>query len=165
MSYKILAAIILAAWTAGVMQTARAEQAAPTGGVMPTARAEQAAATGGSTWTGIYSETQAKLGAETYAKHCSECHLEDLAGDGFAPALKGPEFMSNWNGLTVADLFDRIKVSMPPANPNSVTPKEKADIVAHILKQSAFPAGKTDLPMTLDALKVLKFEATKPGNN
>ena len=66
-------------------------------------------------------------------------------------------------GLTVAELFDRIRVSMPPSNPSSVSAKEKGDIVAYLLKQNGFPAGKTELPSATDALKGIKFEATKPG--
>jgi hypothetical protein len=73
--------------------------------------------------------------------------------------------MSNWNGLTLGDLFERIRVSMPPNNPDAVTPKEKIHVIAYLLKQSAFPVGQTDLPATQDALKAIKFEATKPGTN
>ena len=144
MKVRILAAVLASVWTIGVFQRVGAEQA-------------------GSTWNGVYTEAQAKAGAAVYAKNCSECHLEDLAGDGFAPALKGPEFMNNWNSLSVGDLFERIRVSMPPSNPSSVTAKEKAEIVAHILKNAGFPAGNTDLGSTTDALKGIKFEATKPG--
>ena len=144
MKLKVAAVFIVSIWTAGVLQTAPAAQ-------------------GASTWAGVYTEEQAKVGLATYTKHCSECHGEDLGGDGFAPALKGPEFMNNWNGLSVGELFDRIRVSMPPSNPSAVTPKEKADIVAYILKQDGFPAGKAELPSTVDALKAIKFEATKPG--
>lgn len=145
MKVRILAAVIASVWTVGVLQSVGAEQAA-------------------STWSGVYTEAQAKAGAAVYAKTCSECHLEDLAGDGFAPALKGPEFMNNWNSLSVGDLFERIRVSMPPSNPSSVTAKEKAEIVAHILKNAGFPAGQTELASTTDALKGIKFEATKPGH-
>ena len=144
MKVKIAVAVTLSIWTAGVLQSVRAEQ-------------------GGSTWSGVYTDDQAKAGQATYAKNCSECHGEDLAGDGFAPSLKGPEFMNNWNGLTVAELFERIRVSMPPSNPNSVPAKDKADIVAYLMKQAGFPAGKSELPSTSDALKAIKFEATKPG--
>jgi S-disulfanyl-L-cysteine oxidoreductase SoxD len=115
------------------------------------------------TWSGVYTEAQAESGGAAYAKHCSECHLEDLAGDGFAPALKGPEFMNNWNTLSVGDLFERIRVSMPPSDTNAVTPKQKIDIVAFLLKSAGFPAGQSELAPTLDALKAIKFEATKPG--
>ena len=156
MTFRIAAALVVLGWSVGVMQAVTAEQAAPV---------SQAAPAGNSTWSGTYTEAQAKLGEAAYKKSCAECHGEDLAGDGFAPALKGPEFMGNWNGLTLGDLFERIRVSMPPNNPDAVTPKEKVDIVAYLLKQSAFPAGKTDLPGTQDALKAVKFEATKPGRH
>ena len=146
MKVKIVAALIASLWTAGVLQSVRAEQAS-------------------TTWSGVYTEEQAKSGAAVYAKNCSECHLEDLAGDGFAPALKGPEFMNNWNSLSVGDLFERIRVSMPPSNPNSVSAKEKSEIVAHILKNAGFPAGTTELGSTTDSLKAIKFEATKPPLN
>ena len=112
----------------------------------------------------VYTEEQATSGSAAYAKHCSECHLDDLAGDGFAPALKGPEFMNNWNTLSVGDLFERIRISMPPSNPNAVTSKEKIDIIAHLLKSSGFPAGTTELPSQADGLKAIKIEATKPGH-
>src|SRR5687767_13279987 len=153
MNFRTAAALIVLGWSVGVMQVARAEQA----GSVATSPA------GNSTWSGVYSEAQAKLGEASYVKNCSECHGQDLAGDGFAPSLKGPEFMSNWNGLTLGDMFERVRVSMPPNNPNAVTPKEKIEIVAYLLKQAAFPSGETDLPATQEALKTIKFEATKPG--
>jgi hypothetical protein len=71
--------------------------------------------------------------------------------------------MNNWNGLTVGELYERIRVSMPPSNPNAIGAKEKADIVAYILKEDGFPAGEKELPATVDAMKAIKFEATKPG--
>jgi mono/diheme cytochrome c family protein len=148
MRLKIAAAAIVMTWAVSVTMIARGAQA-PNG-----------AAT---TWSGVYTEEQAKTGSEAYAKHCSECHLEDLAGDGFAPALKGPEFMNNWNTLSVGDLFERIRVSMPPSNPTGVTPKEKVDIIAYLLKSSGFPAGKSELASQADALKAIKIEANKPG--
>ena len=41
----------------------------------------------------------------------------------------------------VGDLFERIRISMPPSGPSGVTPAQKADIVAHIMNQNKFPAG------------------------
>jgi hypothetical protein len=43
-------------------------------------------------------------------------------------------------------LFIKIRYTMPPAAPMPLTPEQAADLVAHILKSNAFPAGKTDLP-------------------
>src|SRR5919106_905725 len=105
MKFKVAVAVILTVWTAGLLQIARAEQAAPVG-------TTTAAPAGTTTWGGVYSEAQATNGGAAYAKHCAECHGQDFAGDGFAPGLKGPEFMNNWNGLSVGELYDRIRVSM-----------------------------------------------------
>jgi S-disulfanyl-L-cysteine oxidoreductase SoxD len=145
MKFFAVVGMISVMWTAGMLQAARVEQ------------------TASSTWSGVYTEAQAKVGQETYTKTCAECHGQDLGGDGYAPGLKGPDFMTNWNGLTVGELFDRIRVSMPPSNPNAVGAKEKADIVAYLLKEAGFPAGTAELPSTTEALKAIKFEATKPG--
>ena len=119
-------------------------------------RAEQAAAPAGdakSIWDGVFTAEQAERGADTYKTACSECHGNDLAGDGFAPALSGADFHGNWNDLSVGDLFERIRISMPPSGPSGVTPAQKADIVAHILNQNKFPAGKAELEPKTEVLK------------
>ena len=92
-------------------------------------------------WDGVFTKEQAERGAATYKTSCSECHGNDLAGDGFAPALTGSDFMGNWNDLSVGDLFERIRISMPPSGPSAVTPAQKADIVAHIMNVEQVPGG------------------------
>lgn len=114
------------------------------------------------TWSGVYTDAQAARGQSEYAAACASCHNTDLSGDGFAPGLAGPEFMASWNGTTVGDLFERIRISMPPSGPDSVTAQGKADIVAFMLKVNRFPAGQAELASTTAALKGIKFEATKP---
>jgi S-disulfanyl-L-cysteine oxidoreductase SoxD len=110
---------------------------------------------------GVFSDAQAARGEDAYKKDCSSCHGDGLAGDGFAPGLAGSEFLSNWNGTTVGDLFDRIRISMPPSNPGSVSAQAKADIIAHILKANKFPAGQAELAGNADALKAIKLELPK----
>jgi S-disulfanyl-L-cysteine oxidoreductase SoxD len=145
-----MAAVFIACWSAGLLHVARADQT--TGA-------------GATTWSGVYTEEQATRGELLYTKHCAECHGDDLAGDGFAAALKGPDFMSNWNDLSVGDFFERIRISMPPTSPHSVSPKEKAEITAYILKSGGFPAGDTELAAETGALKSIKIVANKPGRN
>jgi mono/diheme cytochrome c family protein len=149
MKFKVVVVLVISAWTISSVHAMRAAQSGPASSI----------------WSGVYTEAQAKKGQTSYEKNCSECHGQDLGGDGFAPALKGAEFMNNWNGLTVGELYERIRVSMPPTEPNSVTPKEKVEIVAYILKEDGFPSGTTDLPETTEAMKAIKFEATKPGRD
>ena len=126
-------------------------------------QAKQAAAPGAakSVWDGVFSKEQADRGAAAFKSNCSECHGNDLAGDGFAPALSGSDFMGNWTDLSVGDLFERIRVSMPPSGPSGVTPAQKADIVAHILDVNKFPAGTTELEPKTEVLKTIKIEMKK----
>ena len=79
-----------------------------------------------------------------------------------APPLTGGEFISNWNGLTVGDLFDRIRQTMPADRPGSLNREKDADIVAHILSMNQFPAGAQELERQTEALKQIRIEANKP---
>jgi len=115
-----------------------------------------------SVWDGVYSEDQAKRGQDAYAADCASCHQPDLGGDGFAPGLSGPEFSSAWNDLSVGDLFERIRQSMPPSNPGAVSNAAKADIIAFVLKANKMPAGSAELPSDAEALKQIKYLANKP---
>ncbi len=148
MKFQVAVALIACVWTASVLSATRAGQDKPAGAT---------------TSSGVYTEEQATRGKAAYVKNCSECHGEDLGGDGTAPPLKGPDFLSNWSGLTVAELFDRIRIGMPPDKPDAVTPKDKIDIVTHVLKEGGFPAGTTELPATVETLKTIKIDAKKPG--
>ena len=126
--------------------------------------AEQTAAAAGeskSIWDGVFTEEQAKRGEEAYKTHCSECHGGDLMGDGFAPSLAGADFQGNWNDLSAGDLFERIRISMPPSGPTSVPPEAKADILAHIFNMNKYPTGTTELAPKTEALKTIKIELKK----
>lgn len=125
------------------------------------ARAEQAA-TGKNVWDGVFTAEQAKRGEATYQKECSSCHGGDLNGDGFAPALLGAEFTNTWNGTSLGDLFERVRISMPPSAPESVSAQQKADILSFVLKANKFPEGKAELPAQGEALKAIQFQSSKP---
>ncbi len=110
---------------------------------------------------GAYTAVQATRGEEAYQKDCGSCHGAGLAGDGAAPGLAGMEFLGNWNGTTVGDLFDRVRISMPPGSPGSLSPQATADIIAFILKFNTYPAGSSELVGSADALKDVRFELPK----
>jgi S-disulfanyl-L-cysteine oxidoreductase SoxD len=111
--------------------------------------------------SGVYTDAQAARGAAIFNKECASCHGAGLEGDGSAPALTGSEFLSNWNGTTVGDLLDRIRISMPPGNPSSVPTDAKADIIAHVLKTNKYPAGNTEIGKELEPLRQIKIELPK----
>lgn len=127
------------------------------GGANQTLRAQ-----GKSQWDGIYTEEQAKRGEPLYAEKCSSCHGADMNGGEMAPGLAGGEFSANWNDLSLSDLFERMRISMPQNNPGSLSRQQNADILAAMLKKGNYPAGKAELPTEADALKALKFVAQKP---
>jgi S-disulfanyl-L-cysteine oxidoreductase SoxD len=115
-----------------------------------------------SNWDGIYTEAQARRGAPLYETSCAECHGSDLAGLEMAPGLLGGEFAWNWNGLTMGDLFERVRVSMPQADPRSVSRADKADILAYLLAANGFPAGDDELGSRTSGLRGVSFLAEQP---
>jgi S-disulfanyl-L-cysteine oxidoreductase SoxD len=130
--------------------------------VVLVARAQEAAPTSRSVWDGVYTEEQAKRGEELYRKECASCHGDTLVGGGGAAPLTGGAFLSNWNGLTVGDLFERIRKTMPQGSLGKLTKQQDADILAYLLSFNKFPAGKTELLKQVEFLREIRFEATKP---
>lgn len=117
-----------------------------------------------SVWDGVYTPEQAQRGAALYAAECASCHGSALNGGESAPPLTGGEFFSNWNGLTLGDLFERIRVSMPADNPGKLSREQDADILAFMLSMNQFPQGKTELEHRTEVLKQIRFESAKPGD-
>jgi mono/diheme cytochrome c family protein len=115
-----------------------------------------------SVWDGVYTTDQAKRGEASYKTGCSSCHGETLKGAGESPALAGMAFMSNWSGLPLADLYERIRRTMPQDNPARITRQQKVEILAYILSVNKFPSGNTDLPRQPELLKLIRIEANKP---
>lgn len=118
-----------------------------------------------SVWDGAYTAEQARRGESLYQKNCSTCHGERLNGSGEAPALSGGRFLSNWSGLTLGDLFERIRKTMPQDKPERVTRREKADILAYVLNFNKFPAGKNELRHQAEWLSQIQFVQTRPESN
>lgn len=115
-----------------------------------------------SVWDGVYTEEQSARGKDLYSKECGSCHGPELTGGEMAPGLAGGEFLSGWDGLTMGDLFERVRISMPQNAPGSLSGQVNADILAFVLAANKFPAGTTELSREAMILKGIKFEAKKP---
>jgi mono/diheme cytochrome c family protein len=111
---------------------------------------------------GVYTEAQSKRGEALYAQSCGSCHAPDLTGADAAPSLTGPSFDSGWNDLSVGDLLERIRTTMPADGPGSLTRDQYVDIVAFLLSKDGCPPGQTDLPAQTEALKQIKIATGKP---
>ena len=123
---------------------------------------DQPAASGAkTTWDGVYTKEQAAKGEQIYNDQCSKCHGPEAMGAD-APTLSGGEFASDWDSMTVGQLFDRIRISMPQDNPQSLSREDTAAILAYLFSKNSFPVGQTELPTQGDVLGQIKYMANKP---
>jgi mono/diheme cytochrome c family protein len=118
-------------------------------------------AQGKTTRDGVYTDAQATRGEAVYTKACVGCHQADLSGDGQTPALTGKDFNMDWIDLSLGDLFERTRLSMPADKPGSLPPADIADVMAFLLSKGKFPAGQGELPADAAALKTIKYVAPK----
>ena len=102
-----------------------------------------------SSLTGVYSQDQARKGAETYRTYCSACHTP--AGH------TGDAFQTTWSGRSAAELFDYLRTTMPDDNPGRLSRRQYADIVAYLLQLNGMPTGPRSLsadPRQLEQIRI-----------
>jgi mono/diheme cytochrome c family protein len=116
------------------------------------ARAQQTLA------VGPFTDAQASAGQAAYAQSCASCHANSLAGSGEAPALAGSAFVDSWGGRTTQELYNEIRLAMPPENPNTLGPDTYAAIVAFLLEANGAQAGTS--PLTADTAVTIRLVAT-----
>ena len=107
---------------------------------------------------GAFTAEQAARGDKLYAAECAACHGPVGQGADQSPALNGPTFIANWSGLTLGDLMERIRTTMPQDNPGKLSRAEDSDVIAFLLKLNGFPSGKAELPKDTPTLKLIKIE-------
>lgn len=114
------------------------------------------------TWSGVFTPTQAMAGESAYLERCAGCHQPDLSGGEDSPALAGPQFAARWDGRTLDAFFGLIRRSMPMDAPGSLSPAECAAVVAYVLQQNGFPAGASPLADQPQSLAGIRFAARQP---
>jgi mono/diheme cytochrome c family protein len=115
-----------------------------------------------SVWDGVYTDEQARRGEALYGERCVRCHGPGYMGgtDG-ATALVGPTFNGNWNGVTLDQMLDRVRLTMPQDKPASLSRAQTADALAFILSINKIPSGKTELPRQAEILALIRYTAAK----
>ena len=129
--------------------------------VIVLAAAARAAQAPRNVWDGVYTEEQAKRGASLYFERCVHCHGPTLGGIDAAAALTGATFNSNWNGVALDLMLDRVRTTMPVDKPASLSRQQTADLLAYVFSVNKFPAGPTELPRQAEMLNLIQFKATK----
>jgi hypothetical protein len=107
-----------------------------------------------------------------YCQHYESCHAADLGGvpqlvryqgqPAPTPPLLGEGFVDGWVGLTLGDLHQRIRISMPQRSPGSLSRQTVSDILAFMLQQNGYPAGQTDLSVEARDLATIAILKAKP---
>ena len=126
--------------------------------VASAAKGQQATGESVSIWDGVYSDAQALRGQFTYEGACSYCHgsrLDGAADDPdqrASPPLARAKFLRDWDGRSLAVLFEMSKSTMPADNPGSLSDEEYAEIIAYMLSVSRIPAGDNELPSDTQSL-------------
>jgi len=93
---------------------------------------------------GVFTDAQAARGQAIYRTQCASCHGNALEG-AQAPPLVADVFISHWQRQPLSALISKIRNTMPADAQGVLTPQQSADLVAHILKTSGFPASGTEL--------------------
>jgi quinoprotein glucose dehydrogenase len=107
---------------------------------------------------GVFTAEQARRGQAAYTGPCDRCHGYKLDGASDdpdmlpAPPVAGAKFLRQWNGRSLAALFEYLRVTMPANNPGYLSDAEVVDIVAYMLAASGLPAGSAPLPADRAAL-------------
>ena len=122
-----------------------------------------------SQWDGVFTNAQAERGRRAYEQQCASCHGADLRGlpqevrhpgqPARTPALLGEAFVSGWEGLSLGDLHERIRISMPQQSPGILGRQTVSDILSFMLREAGYPPGSTELAIgrgELAAITVLK---------
>lgn len=102
-------------------------------------------------WDGVYTDAQANRGRLAYSGQCAVCHGRRLNGAPedpdmqSSPPLARASFLREWNGRSLAVLFDYTRASMPQSNPASLSDAQYVDIIAYVLSVSDAPSGDAEL--------------------
>ena len=121
---------------------------------------------------GWYTEAQAARGKALFYRHCGLCHtsgdptMEKTAAQpdrGWAMGTtRSMRALPIRRYPTVYNLYQRIRDSMPGWDIDAATPSEKVDIVAYLLKSKSLPAGPTELPLDVEAMKKMPIGTMPP---
>ena len=105
-----------------------------------------------------YTAAQAARGDAVYRRDCAVCHGPALEGIERVPALAGAAFLQTWQGGSLLRLLERVE-GMPPDRPDRLSPRERADVLAFLLRANGVAAGNTPLVLDRAVLQTVRIVA------
>ena len=113
---------------------------------------------------GVFSKDQVTRGRGQYLANCNlGCHGPGLTGSERVPALAGEGFVQRWQGRSVNELFQRIKLTMPQTAPRSLSDETYVDIAAFVLDSNGYPPGPQELRPDAQVLRNIIIVAPDNG--
>src|SRR3989442_13653942 len=106
---------------------------------------------------GVFTSDQAQRGKSAFEGSCARCHNIALIGSERGPAIKGPTFLAHWEKDSLADLFIKMRDTMPEGGPGTVRDEVKIGILFYILQQNGFPTGPGELELNLSLLADIRL--------
>jgi mono/diheme cytochrome c family protein len=122
-----------------------------------------------SIWDGVYTSSQAKNARLLYLGACGTCHgrrlngAPDEADADPSPPLAGSTFLREWDGKSLAALFEYARLTMPIRNPGQLTDEQYADVIAYMLSYDDIPAGSTKLVPDIEVLADIVIAKDPPA--
>jgi mono/diheme cytochrome c family protein len=136
-----------------------------TAGTPALAARTQDAAAGRSTTAGVYSNDQADRGRAIFDAKCESCHGAAFEGGTLAPALKGREFLSSFEGKPLRRMYSGIISTMPPDDVASLTESETLALVALLLRAAGYPDGPDPLARADDLNAIVVAPPPEPRDH
>ncbi len=114
-----------------------------------------------SVWDGVYSDRKPAAGLRSTKPPAHPAMETNYRAKGRRLRSTGSDFVMDWSGMTVGDLFDKMQTSMPADKPGSLSREQNASLVAYLLSANKFPSGMAELSSDAERLQQIRFEATR----
>jgi hypothetical protein len=72
--------------------------------------------------------------------------------------MASPDFVTNWNGKELAEIFTYLVENMPEDEPGSMSKPQYADVLAYVLQLNNMPVGDKELASEVDSLKGIRID-------
>jgi mono/diheme cytochrome c family protein len=93
-----------------------------------------------------------------YDEKCAECHGDmTTVTPAMAALLNDHVFQASWKDRSLAELFEKIRDTMPQDKPGTLSSQQLLDLIAYILSANALPPGDIPLASDVETLKQIRF--------
>lgn len=98
----------------------------------------------------LFTTQEEAAGRAIFERVCSECHgIDELSND---------QFVSDWAGASIADLYRYISENMPDDNAGGLDEEEYEHVTAYILARNGYPSSMTEFDSRAERLQSIPFE-------